>query len=375
MRKHHRMVINMSDKKQELKRIEKLKNRMLIVTTVAMLAMVLACCLFTAYQISSMEKGILDVCATQQDAYVQLVVDQINLKENRDDEEIINDILGTLDSSSNKYWTFSKDKAMLFVKDVIETNRYKGLTAISYYDSPSAKGFMENLEKKRVIHKNIQIDEKDYVASGVIFQYNGEDYRLCLLTNKEVILNNNKFMEAKIELIILVAFVLIVLLCVSMVYARQIEKANKESLEKSHTIRQLQGMVGHLNDLLAQKEQYDTRHQLWSKDVIEEFLHKLKKKEADRVVAVKICCQKESFRDSFLRVSCVLLDRKVLRFSLGEAGFYLLFLRVDKKAAEANIEPFLNKGTLLKGTEELDIQNMDIDEYICKLDAEVETWT
>jgi len=365
----------MNDKKQELKRIEKLKNRMLIVTTIAMLIMVISCCLFTAYQVNSMEKGILDVCATQQDAYVQLVVDQINLKENRDDEEIINDILGTLDSSANKYWTFSKDRAMLFVKDVIETNRYKGLTAVSYYDSESAKAFMEGLEEKRVIHKNIMIDNKDYVASGVIFRYNNEDYRLCLLTNKDVILNNNKFMEAKIGIIILVGFVLIVLLCVAMVYARQIEKANKESMEKSHSIRQLQGMVGHLNDLLTQKEQYDTRHQVWSKDVLKEFIEKLKKKETKTVVAVKIHCTKESYKDAFLQVSCVLLDRKVLRFSLDETSFMLLFLKYDKLVAQANVEPFLNKGTILKGMDELDIQNIDADEYVRALDAEVETWT
>ena len=364
----------MNDKKQELKRVERLKNRMLIITTIAMLSMVLVCCLFTAYQISSMEKGILDVCATQQDAYVQLVVDQINLKENRDDEEIINDILGTLDSSANKYWTFSKDRAMLFVKDVIETNRYKGLTAVSYYDSESAKKFMEGLEQDRVIHKNIVVDDKDYVASGVIFRYNNEDYRLCLLTNKEVILNNNKFMGAKIGILILVAFVLIVLLCVSMVYARQIEQANKETLEKSESIRQLQGTVGHLNDLLVQKEQYDTRYQVWSKDVIKDFLTKLKNKGTKSVVAVKIHCTRENYKDAFLRVACVLLDRKVLRFSLDETSFLLLFLKYDSKVAQSNIDPFLNKGTILKGIEEVDVEHVNPEEFVQALEVEVQSW-
>ena len=73
--------------------------------------------LITYILIGRYEKGIIEVCATQQDAYVQLVLDQINLKDNRDDEEIINDILKTMDSSSNKYWAFSKNQSMLFVKD------------------------------------------------------------------------------------------------------------------------------------------------------------------------------------------------------------------------------------------------------------------
>ena len=94
------------------------------------------------YQIANFEAGMLDVCATQQDAYVQLVLDQINIKSNRDNEEIITEILGSLDASSNKYWTFSKNEAMVFVKDVLETNKYQGFTTATYYVSESAKAFL-----------------------------------------------------------------------------------------------------------------------------------------------------------------------------------------------------------------------------------------
>lgn len=80
-----------------------------------------------AWQISSYDKSVLEIYAGQQDAYVQLVLDQINLQANRSDDEIITEILGSLDSSSGKYWTLSKEQALLFVKDVMETNRYKDL--------------------------------------------------------------------------------------------------------------------------------------------------------------------------------------------------------------------------------------------------------
>ena len=53
-----------------------------------------------------------------QDGYVQLVLDQINLIENDTDEALVNDILATLDASSNKYWTLSHDDALVFIKDV-----------------------------------------------------------------------------------------------------------------------------------------------------------------------------------------------------------------------------------------------------------------
>ena len=66
---------------------------------------------FAWFQMDRLEQGLLDVCAVQQDAYVNLVLDQINLKENRDNEEIVTRILASLDASANKYWVFSEEKA------------------------------------------------------------------------------------------------------------------------------------------------------------------------------------------------------------------------------------------------------------------------
>lgn len=77
------------------------RHPILIITTICVVAAAALGGLITYILIGRYEKGIIEVCATQQDAYVQLVLDQINLKDNRDDEEIINDILKTMDSSSN----------------------------------------------------------------------------------------------------------------------------------------------------------------------------------------------------------------------------------------------------------------------------------
>ncbi|MBO5620161.1 MAG: hypothetical protein J5959_00855, partial [Butyrivibrio sp.] len=134
----------------------------------------------TYFEMHRYEEGILDVCATQQDSYVQLVIDQINLKENRTDQEIIESILSTLDSSSNRYWTFSKEQTMLYVKDALETNRYQALTADSYYTTDSANVFIANLMVNKVIHERIELEGKDYIASGALFQYGGDEYRICL---------------------------------------------------------------------------------------------------------------------------------------------------------------------------------------------------
>lgn len=348
----------------------KKKRSILAVTTIFAIAAAAVVSLLAWHQMNEMEKGLLDVCAAQQDAYVQLVLDQINLKDNRDDEEIINEILSTLDTSSNKYWTFSKDRSMLFVKDVIETNRYKGLTAVSYYDSDSARDFLESLQTDRVIHRNITINNKDYVASGVSFIYNNDEYRLCLLTNKNVILNNNRFMTAKIELLILIGFIVIMLMVVSMLFARKLETVSKSADEKEASIRQLQRTVGHLNELLSQKEHYDTRYQFWSIDVLREFLGKLKMKNMRTVVAAKIHCQNENFRNDFLDRACVLLDKKVLRFVLGDMDILLLYVQCSEETAGNSLGVLLNSGVKLENIETLDLEWVNVEEYVKSLQEE-----
>ena len=101
--------------KKRVKKNKKPKN-VLVITTIYVICFSVIAGAFAYTRINKYEEGVLEVCATQQDAYVQLVLDQINLKSNRDDEQIINDILGTMNSSSNKYWTFSKNQSILFVK-------------------------------------------------------------------------------------------------------------------------------------------------------------------------------------------------------------------------------------------------------------------
>jgi hypothetical protein len=341
-------------------------------TTVVMLAVVVVSGIFAWYQIRNLETGVLDVCATQQDAYVQLVLDQINLKENRDDEEIVQDILSTLDSSSNKYWTFSKDRSMLFVKDVLETNRYKGLTAGSYYDSESAQEFLESLQVDRVIHRTILMEGKEYVASGVAFQYGEDDYRLCLLTNRDVLLNNNRLMESEIELVILGAFILITMLSVSMLFARHQEKLRAVLQEKEETISQLQGMVGDLNEQLSQREQYDTRFQLWNGEELGVFLEKLRRKKVDSAVAVKIYCRSEEEKEDFLKKASILLDRKVLRFAINEHEVLLLFLQYEEQTVRERVESLEDYGTEVRDIKVLKLSELNLDGYLQDLNIEVQ---
>ena len=185
-------------------------------TLILIFVAVMAC--MGKWQADNYESSILSIYAQQQDAYVQLVLDQINMLENRSDDEIVHKILGSLDTSDRKYWTLSKEQALLFVKDVMETNRYKGLTSESFFTSDSASYFLSNLGLNHVAHEVIEMEGDKYVASGVVFEYNGARYKICLLTNDTVILDNNVFLSAKISIYIWGLSLLGVLLLVGLIY-------------------------------------------------------------------------------------------------------------------------------------------------------------
>lgn len=286
-----------------------------------------------AWQIFSYDRSVLEIYAGQQDAYVQLVLDQINLQSDRSDDEIVTEILGSLDASAGKYWTLSKEQALLFVKDVMETNRYKGFTPETYYISDSAAQFLESLTQNKVIHQTITMEDEDYVASGVAFSYGDNVYRICLLTNRTVILDNNSFLSAKISISILGAIALFVLLVLCLTMTSVIERKQRENAGLKERMEAQNRTIDLLGEKLKELDLYETRWNLFQESVLGNFIEKLQDRKALPVTIVQIAFAKEEEQERFLAKAQLLLDKKVLRFSLEDGGLLLLFVQYEKNAA------------------------------------------
>lgn len=336
-------------------------------TTAFALVFVIVVLATVVLQFHNMEEGVLDVCATQQDAYVQLVIDQVNLKENRTNQQIISEILGTLDASSNKYWTFSQDEAMLFVKDVLETNKYKGLTTDSYYNSQSAKEFIESLKLNSVTHSRIKVDDKEYLASGVMFEYSRKQFRLCLLSNESVYLDNNRFLEAKTELWLVVIVVLVILIVVSVGMASRINQLQLTSKQQAETIIEQNMGIAHLNDLLSDQNLYDAQNNMWHNKMLYTFLQKVCERGVDPVALITVCCENEKKRKRLLERTGYVYGKKVLRFSPERDRLLFIFVACDKESAKESLKRILpwnmgiEKCVVLHGDKE------ELEEAIIKL--------
>lgn len=332
------------DNKKHVRKKKKSKN-VLVITAVYVICFSIAAGFFAYTRINKYEEGILEVCATQQDAYVQLVLDQINLKSNRDDEQIINDILKTMNSSSNKYWTFSKNQSILFVKDVLETNRYKGVTTATYYESDSAAAFLNNLQTDRVTHGYININGSSYVASGVAFEYKNQSYKLCLLTGRSAIMDNNSYLQIKIQMETYIVVLLLVLIVTAMLLAHSMRKLQKKLNDSENTTAQLNQMITKMNKKLLEKDLHDTRNNVWDKEAIMPFMYKIIKRDIYPVTFIHISCVSMQERDKFVARANYILDKNVLRFIYDHTDIVLVFLGINKRHARQNLQLLVDNGT------------------------------
>ncbi len=287
-------------------------------------------------QLQKYEEGILSVYATQQDGYVQLVLDQINLKENRDDSEMIEDILHTLDSSNSHYWTMSQQNDIVFVKDVLETNRYKGFSTQTYYSTKSADAFINNLQVNKVTHAVIEMNGREYVASGVLFSYNHMNYHLCLLTGKDVILDQNDYMSAKICLILLVVLMLLFIISGGMVIVVLAEKWYRKFCASDAENREMVARIEQISQEKTKKDrQFETKYNAFEADALMNLLMRVEeKKDVWPLELLLVRCPAGEPRDEFFAQLQIKFNEKTVRVIIDDTYILLLNLRAGQISEE-----------------------------------------
>lgn len=305
--------------------------------------------LFSVIQIRKYEKSVLDIYADAQDAYVQLVLDQINIAADRTEFEIVEDILGTLDSSSNRYWTFSNEEALIFVKDVAETNRYKGFTTSTYYVSEEAKQFIANLRTNKVVHDIIPINEKSYVASGVAFEYNDTMYQMCLLTNPKTVLDHNVYMNARINLSVIIGVVLLLFLITAVMMVLTNHKKDERFNAEREVNENLRRTVEKLTAALERQRLFDIQYTVFHHDVLPMFLEKLAERNIKTYCIFTLCYESSEQKESFLRKCQVLFDQRVFRFQNAEKRrIILVAVQQEKEEMMRLLKPMLGNGVRLE---------------------------
>lgn len=300
--------------------------------------------MFAWFQLNRYEQGVVEIYAVQQDAYVQLVLDQINLNRDQEDESVIVDIIGTLDNSTNKYWTLSHEETLLFVKDVTETNRYKGFTTSTYYISDSAREFIDLLNVNKVRHKLISIGEKKYIASGAVFEYLGITYQICLLTNPDAVLDHNVYLGARINMTVMICLLLVLFVITIIALAKVCSKRTAQLKSEQDLNRDLSHTVEQLNEIISQAEAYDARLTAFRMDQLPLVAKKLSERALYPITLMRLEYTASEAAEFLLEDSILVLDKNILRFRDDEHGFLVLVaVRYEEKAAVEAVKWLLYK--------------------------------
>lgn len=340
--------------------------------TLGAIAVILIIGFLAWLQLGTYEQGIMDVYAVQQDGYVQLVLDQINLIEDDTDEAIVNDILATLDASSNKYWTLSHDDALVFIKDVQETNRYKGFTTATYFVSDSAREFINGLQVNRVVHSTIDLNGIPYIASGVKFEYGGEKYGICLLTTSDIILDHNAYLSAKINLFILFAIILAIFIVGGLVLSIMAQNRYKELIQSNNDNKQLREQIERLTELFTRQELYNARYMAFGEPAVEILIDKLEQRDIWPLNYIVVKCSSEEQRNQFMLDTQALCDVTFIR-ALAKNNYLLIFnVHSEESAISLVRKTAINSGAKVVGNIVFPVKpNIPLSEAIRQYNSEI----
>lgn len=312
------------------------------VITLVVIFFAIASDVFIIFQLRSYETRFLELYGSEQDGYVNVILAQINRLGKDATEDDITEIISSLDATASRYWTLSKGDSILFVKSVTETNRYKGFTDGTYYATETASDFMNSLMVNQVAHKIIYLDNDRFIASGMIFNWRGDRYRVCLLTYDRVILEDNTLLECKNSIIIILSIVLALLVILSMVMSRKIRRQeDRIDKQEEHVIWQNQ-QIALLDEQLKREYAFSASKHVFKNTVLDEFLETLDQKNVYPLHFAVFETESLEARDEFFEHMQVVLDNHVLRFSMDERLVVLIFVRYDKETSSKIIDSLEN---------------------------------
>ncbi|MBE7071561.1 MAG: hypothetical protein E7383_02270 [Ruminococcaceae bacterium] len=301
--------------------MNKQSKKALIMMTVAVMLMATVLTAFAVWQIHNYEQGVAELYAQEQDGYVEIVARQIELYGDIAGDAFVEDTIEMLDSTSQRYWTLDNSEYFLFVKSISETNVYKTFSTDTFYNTQSAQSFLSTLVQGKVKHAIISLEGTKYVASGIIFEYNGTEYRLCLLTDYDIMLTNNAYLSSKLYLLI-VLILLIALLIIAVIYftMKLIEARKKvDSIKAVNT--ELNNYIDYLDNVVMGRNQASI---ITGEGRIMRLLHRIDERRIYPCAFVRIKLETGAMM-SFYEKNSKLLGDDVVWLRYCKDGFMLLF--------------------------------------------------
>lgn len=292
-------INTMSKKNKAIKNTRESKSLVILFTVMILILSVLLS-VFAWWQIHNYELGVAELYAEEQDGYVELVARQIELYGDIAGDSFVEDTIDLLDSTSRRYWTLDNSEYFLFVKSISETNTYKSFSTDTFYNTTSAQDFLGMLVKGQAKHAIITIDEDKYVASGIIFTYDGTSYRMCLLTDYDVMLTNNEYLSSKLYLLIDFIFLIAVLIIAVILFVIKISQEKKNTAREKMVSVKLGKYVDYLDNVIMGR---NTSLIVTGEGKIDKLIHEVDARSIYPMAFVRLNVPQELMLECFDRLS------------------------------------------------------------------------
>ncbi|MCR4776590.1 MAG: hypothetical protein K5869_09470 [Saccharofermentans sp.] len=224
------------------------RTKYIATVTICVLLVAFLLSAFAGWQIYNYEQGVAELYAQEQDGYVEIVARQIERYGDVAGDKFVEDTIEMLDKTSQRYWTLDNSQYFLFVKSINETDIYKTFSTDTFFNTKSAQSFLQILKKGQVTHSIIRLENIKYVASGIIFEYGGTEYRLCLLTDYDVMLTNNAYLSSKLYLLIDLILMIAIIVIACIFFAVRLSGERKKVNELQAAGKQLNKYIDFLDN-------------------------------------------------------------------------------------------------------------------------------
>jgi len=329
------MAKDKRDNKKKKKKKQRVVDRRIFVF-IAIVAIIMGCFMewLCFFELARYEDAFLMVYGMEQDGYVQVTIDQINRLGDDATEKQITDIVSSIDSTAEGYWTLTTDEDILFVKSITETNKYKNLSADSYYGMDSSREFIRSLNTEAVRHELVYINDDRYIASGGKFNWHGKTYTICLMTYDYVIVNQNSLLEAKNVVIVMVSIMVAIFICSIMIAVRTISKNLVKIAQYNANEIKLNKTVANLQEKISTYEAFTSKFHTYYAAAIPEFLRSLYEKGVGPLHVILIHLKDREKMDDYLQKMLMATDENTLRFMVDDENLVIILPGIDEVMGE-----------------------------------------
>ena len=139
----------------------------------------------------------------------------------------------------------------------------------------------------------------------------------------------DKMYQSYIQLIIFTVFVITGYIVLWQNFKIKIKRNENEITNLNKIIENKISSIEKLNEKINENKLYDIKNNIWTKEVLNEYIEQLINKKVEPFTILKIQCLNQESENSLLMKCNFLLDENIIMIKLSELNYIFIFIYMD----------------------------------------------